>query len=307
MNRLSRVKLRHLEIFVEIARLKSVSKAATYLNLTQPAVTRTLRELEEIAGKPLVEKDGRGIRLSHYGNLFLRYAGTSLAAARNGIEALSKLSLADGPPVRIGALPTVSATIAPRAVYRFLQTGIRNRPKIVTGENQVLLSQLRGGELDLVIGRLPPSDIMQGLVFEPLYRDKVVFVVAAHHPLANAADVPLQQLDAYPVLLPPAGSIIRPIVDQLFVERGITDPAQIVETVSDSFGRAFVRAYQAIWIISRGVVQAELDSGDFATLAIDTHSTLGSVGLISRATDVLPAATQQFASIVRETVRAFPD
>ena len=63
MNILRRLKLRHLETFVEVARQKSVSRAAENLNLTQPAVTRTIRELEEICGKPLVEKDGRGIRI----------------------------------------------------------------------------------------------------------------------------------------------------------------------------------------------------------------------------------------------------
>lgn len=124
MNSIRRVKLRHLETFVEVARQKSVSRAAENLHLTQPAVTRTIRELEEICGKPLVEKDGRGIRISHYGEVFLRYAGSSLAAARGGINALAQLHLSDGPMVRLGALPTVSATIVPKAVSRYLQSGM---------------------------------------------------------------------------------------------------------------------------------------------------------------------------------------
>ena len=167
MNQLRRIKLRHLETFVEVARQKSVSRAADALNLTQPAVTRTLRELEEICGKPLVEKEGRGIRISHYGEIFLRYAGSSITAARNGVNALSELSLDDGPRIRLGALPTVAATIIPQAVSRYLQSGMRNRLKVVTGENRVLLDQLRNGELDLVMGRLPAPENMQGLVFEP--------------------------------------------------------------------------------------------------------------------------------------------
>lgn len=302
MNLLRRVKLRHLEAFVEVARQKSVSRAADNLNLTQPAVTRTLRELEEICGKPLVEKDGRGIRISSYGDVFLRYAGSSLAAARSGINALQELSLADGPLLRLGALPTVSTTILPVAVARYLSSGVQNRLSVVTGENRVLLDQLRVGELDLVMGRLPAPENMQGLVFEPLFRDKVVFTAHADHPLASRDQFAIDALDDFPVLVPTRQSIIRPFVDRLFIEQGISLPRKVIETVSDSFGRAFVSRYNAVWVISRGVVATEIESGEFVALPIDTDSTLGSVGLNTRAQTTMSAAAETFADMLRRVV-----
>jgi len=302
MNQLRRIKLRHLETFVEVARQKSVSRAADALNLTQPAVTRTLRELEEICGKPLVEKEGRGIRISHYGEIFLRYAGSSITAARNGVNALSELSLDDGPRIRLGALPTVSTTIIPLAVSRYLRSGMRNRLKVVTGENRVLLDQLRNGELDLVMGRLPAPENMQGLVFEPLYRDRVVIAVDASHPLAGKRQISVESLDDYPVIVPSDNSIIRPFVDRLFVEQGISEPRQAIESVSDSFGRAMLRNYQAIWIISRGVIAAEIESGEFVTLPIDTETTLGSIGINTRAQTALDPAGEYFAEVLRRIV-----
>lgn len=302
MNVLRRVKLRHLEAFVEVARQKSVSRAAESLNLTQPAVTRTLRELEQICGKPLVEKDGRGIRISSYGEVFLRYAGSSLAAARGGINALAELSLADGPMVRIGALPTVSTTILPPAVARYLASGLQNRLSVVTGENRVLLDQLRVGELDLVMGRLPAPENMQGLIFEPLFRDKVIFAARTGHPLAGRGRFAVDALNAYPVLIPTRQSIIRPFVDRLFIEQGISQPLKAIETVSDSFGRAFVRRHDAIWIISRGVIASEIEDGEFAALSIDTDSTLGSVGLNTRAQSALIPAAETFADMLRRVV-----
>ena len=148
--------------------------------------------MEEICGKPLVEKDGRGIRISQYGEVFLRFAGSSLASARGGINALAQLSLADGPLVRLGALPTVSATIVPIAVTRYLESGLQNRLSVVTGENRVLLDQLRVSELDLVMGRLPAPKNMQGLIFEPLFRDKVIFAVLSDHPFAGKSQVAVE-------------------------------------------------------------------------------------------------------------------
>ncbi len=214
--------------------------------------------------------------------------------------------MADGPKIKLGALPTVSATIIPAAVEKYLATNIKNPIKVVTGENHILLEQLRESELDLVVGRLPAPENMQGLSFEPLYRDKVVFVVHNTHPLANSRNFQVETLDNYTVLLPSNGSIIRPFVDRLFVEHGISEIDRPVETVSDSFGRAFLRKYDAVWIISRGVVARELADGEFVVLPIDTSSTFGAVGLMVRANSPLNPAASYFSQILRTVIEDLP-
>ena len=294
-----RIKIRHLEAFVEVARQKSVGRAAITLSLTQPAVTRTIRELEQIVGAQLIEPDGRGIRLSHQGEVFLSHAGSGLAAVRSGIAALENVATVSGPPVRIGALPTVSATTMPGAVADFLASGVKSPLRVVTGENWVLLDQLRKGDLDLVMGRMPAPEMMTSLRFEPLYRDRVVFVVSKTHPLAGQRQVAADILAQHPVLVQPAGSIIHPFVERVMLEQGMAPPIQAVETVSDSFGRAFLRSSDAIWIISRGVVAAEIASGEFIELPIDTSSTMGAVGLITRDVDRPHDAAVFFADILR--------
>lgn len=294
-----RIKIRHLEAFVEVARQKSVGRAAITLSLTQPAVSRTIRELEEIVGAALIEREGRGIRLSHQGEVFLSHAGAGLAAVRGGIAALANVATSSGPPVRIGALPTVSATVMPGAVVDFLASGLKSPLRVITGENRVLLDHLRKGDLDLVMGRMPAPELMTALSFEPLYRDRVAFIVSKHHPLAGQRQVAADILAHHPVLVPQPGSIIHPFVERVIVEQGMAQPVQAIETVSDSFGRAFLRACDAIWVISRGVVAAEIASGEFLELPIDTGSTLGAVGLITREADRPHDAAIFFADILR--------
>lgn len=143
-----RVKLRHVVCFLEVARLKSVVQAADALNMSQPAATKTIQELEEILGVQLFDRSRRNLFLTPAGEQFQRYTASSLSALKQGIDSVRITE--KQATVRVGALPTVSARILPPAVKRFAENG-QARARIVTGPNEYLLSLLRAGEVDLVI------------------------------------------------------------------------------------------------------------------------------------------------------------
>ena len=300
----ARVKFRHLQTFVEVARQKSVMKAASLLHVSQPAVTKTIRELEEVLGVSVFERDGRGIKITRYGEAFLRHAGAALTALRQGLDSVSQERSGDGPPVRIGALPTVSTRIMPQAMANFLKEETGSRIKIVTGENAVLLEQLRVGDLDLVVGRLAAPEQMSGFSFEHLYSEQVVFAVRAGHPLLSTRNSVFNGLADYPVLMPTRGSIIRPFVERFLITNGIASLPNQIETVSDSFGRAFVRASDAIWIISTGVVAGDIEDGVLAALPIDTSETKGPVGLTMRANAIPSMPLAILMQTIREAAAA---
>lgn len=301
-----RVKFRHLQTFVEVARQKSVMKAADLLHVSQPAVTKTIRELEEVLGVAVLERDGRGIRVTRYGEVFLRHAGAALTALRQGIDSVSAERLGDAPPIRIGALPTVSTRIMPKAISLFLAEDTGSRIKIVTGENAVLLEQLRVGDLDLVVGRLAAPEQMSGFSFEHLYSEEVAFIVRAGHPLLAQGRAVFAELSSYAVLMPTRASIIRPFVERLLIANGVPSLPNQIETVSDSFGRAFVRASDAIWIISTGVVAGDIAEGRLAALPIDTSETRGPVGLTMR-TDAPPSlGLSVLIQTIREAAKGLP-
>jgi LysR family pca operon transcriptional activator len=295
----SRVRFRHLQTFLEVARQKSVVKAAGLLNVSQPAVTKTIRELEQALGVAVFEREGRGIRITRSGEIFMRHAGLAITALRQGIDSVANGDAGGGPPIRVGALPTVSARIMPYAMSLFLAENTGSLIKIVTGENAVLLEQLRLGELDLVVGRLAEPERMASFFFEHLYSEQVVFVVRAGHPLATSSEDVFGRLREFPVLMPTRGSIIRPFVERFFITHAIGAIPNQIETVSDSFGRAFVRQSDAVWIISAGVVADELQAGALIALPVDTSETKGPVGLTMR-TDAAPSPA---FSILLQTIR----
>lgn len=299
-----RIKLRHLRTFMAVARQQSVNRAAEQLNISQPAVTKTIRELEELLRAPLFEKEGRGIRITPQGEAFLSPAGMALSAVRQGLDAISAADSVPTVPLRLGALPTVSARIMPEAMLLFFAGGSRSRLKIVTGENAVLLEQLRLGELDLVVGRLAAPETMTGFFFEHLYSERVVFVVRAGHPLVGQGEGLFEKIGSYPVLMPTRGSVIRPFVERFFIANGMTPPVTEIETVSDGFGRAFLRRSDAVWVISEGVVANDLADGTFCALPVDTEVTKGPVGLTMRTQMEEPPGFARLLECLRQAAAA---
>ncbi|SBS32228.1 HTH-type transcriptional regulator GbpR [Marinomonas aquimarina] len=297
----NRIKYRHLECFLEVIRQGSVVRAADVLSLTQPAVSKKLKELEEILGVRLLERSKKGIELTHYGNLFLEHASTSVAALREGAERVNQALVTGQQKLSIGVLPTVATSVLPEAVKRFRSNNVDVRLHLVSGPNSLLMSQLRVGELDLVVGRMGVPEAMAGISFQHLYSEQVVFAVRPGHPLLDKADFQLNEITQYTVLYPPEESITGPTVDRFLLAEGVSNIRDRIDTVSDSFGKEFIRHTDAIWIISRGVVAREIADGELAELPVNTKETLSAVGLSVRADTNASMALQLFSKAVKDT------
>ncbi|MEQ8818515.1 MAG: pca operon transcription factor PcaQ [Thalassobaculum sp.] len=293
------MKFRHFRCFAEVARLGSVNRAAASLAITQPAVSKTLRELEDILEVPLFERTRRGVHLTEQGIVFRRHADAVLNALRRGLESVDALRAAGGGFVTVGVLPTVAARLMPETVRRFGELQPAQTVRVISGTNPVLIDRLRQGELDMLVGRLSNPERMAGLNFEYLYSERLSFVVRPGHPLLAAPAFDLDRLRDHVVILPTPEMIIRPAVERLLAQHGLETLPRSVESVSNAFGRTFTRATDAIWIISHGVVATDLEEGALAELAVDTGDSQGPVGLTTRIDTVPTAAAQVFMDTVR--------
>lgn len=295
-----RIKFRHIQCFVEISREKSFKRAAERLYLTGPAISKTLKELEDILGAPLFTRSRAGVALTPQGEVFLHFAQMSLAALQQGLDGVEQAGRQAAEHIAVGALPSVAARLMPAVAAAFGEMRPQARLRIMDGPHGFLTDRMKLGELDVVIGRLAGPEQMQGVSFSQLYTERVEFVVRAGHPLLEAPE--LERIVDWPVIYPSPGSAIRPLVDRLLIEHGVGEIPRQLETVSGAFGRVYTRRSDVVWIISAGVVANEIADGYLVRLPFDTDMTTGSVGLMTRAGEAPSPVEQVFRLAVDQAV-----
>ncbi len=300
-----RIKFRHVECFATIERLGSLKAACAALNLSQPALSKTLKELEDILGARLMERDRGGVRLTPEGEVFLEFAGLSLAALRRGVDGVAALRAGEGDILRVGALPSVAARLMPPAVALFRRLSPDTRLDLQDGAHGQLTVRLRAGELDIVVGRLGAPAVMQGVSFTQLYQERVVCVTRPGHPLGGATTDPAA-LIRWPVLYPPDGAAIRPLLDRWCLAQGLPAFPDRIACVSGAFGRNYVAASDALWFISEGVVAQDLAEGRLVALPLDLGLTAGPVGLMTRPGTTETASQRLFARALERAVSELP-
>lgn len=296
------LRLRHLRCFLETARLGSLSAAAQALGVSQPAASKTIRELERILGKPLFDRTKRRLTLTPVGRSFQEHAGAAL------IELKRAQDLVRGTPdqakrVAVGALPTASTELMPRAALAFRSARPDCLLRVSTGPNWLLMSQLREGALDMVVGRMASIGVMEGLTFRQLYSEPIEAIVRPDHPLLAQVD-PTQNIGAYDLMLPPSGAVIAPVVRAYLSGLGTTALRPAFENVSLAFGRKVVQNSDTIWFISRGVIQNELEDGSLIALPLPGALLGGPVGVSMRETGVMSPELQEFLAALEAVAQA---
>ena len=297
---LGRIRLRHLQCFLAVAQFGNLRRAALALAITQPAVTKTINELEDMLDKPLFVRGRHGATLTPEGETFMRHAGDSVNALGSAVD--SVLRPPDAAPLRVGALPTAAAAVLPAVLQAFGQRWPQVSVRVGTGRNAQLIEQLRARELDAVIGRLADPELMTGLSFEPLYAEPMVIVLRPGHALAprtaRSADPALAAIGAQPLVLPPGGTLIRQVADAFMRRHGISPQAGLVETLDTALARALVLQADNLWFTPRGAVQADLEAGTLRRLSPNLTPE-EPVGLMLRTEPVGSATLQTFIAAVR--------
>lgn len=226
------LKPRHLQLLVTLDDFRNVSKAAQHLNVTQPAISKSLADIENGLSLTLFERSSYGLRPTLHGECLVRYARKilgELAHARDELHAISNGVLHR---VAVGLLPGMSLTVMPMVLAQLKtqspQTAVLVREAPASGLRQLL----REGEIDLIVGLLPHRMEWNDIEAIELYADPLVLAVSAGHVPKSTGAFDWQALRDYLWILPPVGSLIREPIEEILLRHDISFPANYIESVS---------------------------------------------------------------------------
>ncbi|WP_329026227.1 LysR substrate-binding domain-containing protein [Streptomyces sp. NBC_00690] len=306
-----RLKFRHLTLLIAVCEHGSVVRAAESLHLTQPAATRTLHELEAIADLPLFVRVPRGMRPTVYGKALAEHARTVVAEVRRAGEHLTGLRQGQEGTVTVGTLLAGANVLLPRAVARLK----RERPRLTVvvreGTLDVLHPALLAGELDVIVGRVGSAPAEgDGQRQRMLYREPIRLAVRSGHPLLDATGVTLTDTLGFPWILPVEQTALRQELGALFVDRGLTLPADRVECTSILTMRALLLETDMVALLPELVLR---EDEHLAALPVELPSVGRTVGTTEAAHRTRTPALQallhhldQEAVLLRETLGGAP-
>jgi DNA-binding transcriptional LysR family regulator len=219
--------LRDLRYFETIAELQHVGRAAQKLHRTQPALTSSIRRLEEDCGAPLFERAGRGIRLTSAGRVLLKWAQRVRFDMEDAEREIAAIGTGLAGHVRIGIVPTAAQFLLPAAARRLLQEGPEVTLRTVVGLVDTLKPMLRQGELDIVVATETHSE--PGMASKLLAEDAIVVAARADHEVFRGEPT-LKELTRYRWVLQPPGAPTRDWLDHTFDRRRLPRPQVQVES-----------------------------------------------------------------------------
>ncbi len=296
-----RIRLRHLHTFVAVAQQGTLGRAAETLNLSQPALSKTLNELEQLTGTRLFERGRLGAQLTVPGEQFLTHAVKVLDALNTAGQALNRKEDASADVVRIGALPTAALGILPAAIGRFHQQQKSTSLQVATMNNTMLLAGLKSGEIDLGIGRMSDPELMGGLNYELLFLESLKLVVRSGHPLLQET-ITLSRVMEWPVVVSPKGTVPRQNAEALLQSQGCKMPAGCIETLSASLSRQLTVDYDYVWFVPSGAVKEDLRQATLVSLPVPTQSAGEPIGILTRVDIPLSTGAQMLIAAIRKSM-----
>jgi DNA-binding transcriptional LysR family regulator len=239
--RLDQLRIRHLRFVGLLASAGSLAATAERLSMTPSAASMMLKEIEGLFGAKLFVRQGRGMALTEQGQALLPRCLTVLGE----VGAIGETVVDSGQPLlRIGAFPHTTATVLPAMVKCLTTARPAWRVQIFDRSADLLLELLLNSEIDLMLGRIPSKAAdhasIKGLQQRVLYQSSLAWVASKRHVLAARKDLSLQDLLAWPWVLPDVHSTTRAAVAQACQREGLVPPIPVVESPSFFYSLSLV-------------------------------------------------------------------
>jgi DNA-binding transcriptional LysR family regulator len=252
---------RELNVFLAIARSGSVNAASQALGMTQPALSRSLRRLEDQLGAVLFTRHAAGMDLTPFGVTLRRHAELVEFESNRVVEEIRMLNGAATGFVRVGLVPSVVSGLFRPALLRVNELSPQIQIRVIEGSGDRMVEAVARGEADFaVVGRLH-NEIGQDVVMSPLGSEEVCVAAGAFHPVFEKPDLSLADLCAYPWALPEKGNAVWYGFHELFRRAGLEPPMPTVSSNSVHTLKTIVGQHAYLTMMTRIVFAYEEQHG----------------------------------------------
>ena len=286
---------------MQVAQLRSFSKAAEALFLTQPSVTARIQSLERDLGEPLFERNGRGVRLTEMGTTFLPYARRALKALQEGRDAIDGLRNLDIGTLKLGSALTVSTYVLPKILKSYCSMYPGVEVSVHTGRSEHVLQMVLLDEVHCALERTVHHP---DIITVPLYEDDLVLAVARGHRFADKGTATIEEVGRESLILFDRGSSYNQLIQGMFRQHGIV-PRTVMEMDTIEATKKMVEEGLGIALLPKVSTEREFSLGTLCPIVMsDATMPRRQISLIYRKNRKHPRAVQAFIDLLTEQFRA---
>lgn len=278
----ARLKTRQLLLLVALSEEGNIHRAAQVLNMTQPAASKLLKDLEDILGVQLFDRLPRGMRPTWYGETMIRHARAALNSLNQANDEVQAAKNGQFGQVNLGAITSPGVVLLPMAIAAVKQAHPNLRITVHIEASNVLIEQLNRGNLDLMVGRLSGKHGKTDLHYETISNESVCAVARPGHPLFDRPQLSLAELLDFCWIVPPVGSVMRHKFDLMLQELDLRQLTNRVETSSLLFLTQMMQQSDMVSIMAADVARYYASHGMLRILPLDLPCEMEPFGLITR-------------------------
>ena len=277
---LSRARLRHLHLFVKVAELQTLKRAAEAVGITQPSATLALADLEQLLACPLFLRHAHGMTPTQAGELLLPLARRMLGLVDETATRAAEIAQGAVGVVRVAAISAAIGSHLGQALPAFA----RGRPDVLVELIEADASRQNGlvaqGEVDCAICRHPPV-LPSGWSFTPLWPDRFCIVAGTSHPLATKRRVTMADLLAHTWLVAPSSIAARGVFDAFFADQPQAVRHYSVVSASTTMLWMLLQQEPLLSLVPMSVMQCFLEAGQLAQIAWAPEMPFDPIGLLA--------------------------
>ncbi|MBA1242191.1 MULTISPECIES: LysR family transcriptional regulator [Pseudomonas] len=288
------LRFRHLVLIDTLARTQNMHTAAQEMSISQPAVSKMLREVEHQLGFALFQRLPRSMCLTDLGSHVARYAQIALNDTRHFVGQVNHLRHGGHGLLKVGTIFAPTAVALPAAIVGIKQRWPLLTLEVLEGTSANLLERLEHKQLDLVIARFTLDRHRQLFDFQPLAPEPLCLVTGSQHPLAGARELPLAELGTWPWIVYPTGTPMRARLERAFAEAGMQTPTNTVETISMQTTLQLLQTSPMVAMLGESMVEPDIQAGRLTRLELPFPLVLADYGIITRRNELPGWSAQAF-------------